>query len=251
MTSKNNVYLPQIYGNMKCVRYFILAIFKVTNLLMGGVLLKSLIKKAPYLLFLLVIPLLAKIYELLNSHSHRAVDISTALDQTIPFLSVFIIPYILWYAYIFCYLVYFCFKDTKVYLKTLILIVIAELICFVIYFFFQTTVPRPTITDNNVFSHLVLWIYNNDRPFNCFPSIHVLTTFVIMLASLHVKNKHVINNICIHGVGTLIIISTLFVKQHVIFDMIGSMFLVTFLYGIAFEFISLSRKTETVYLKEK
>ncbi|MEH7375570.1 phosphoesterase, partial [Neobacillus drentensis] len=115
---------------------------------------KSLIKKAPYLLFLLVIPLLAKIYELLNSRSHRAVDISTSIDQAIPFLSVFIIPYILWYAYIFCYLIYFCFKDTKVYLKTLILIVVAELICFVIYFFFQTTVPRPTIEGNNIFNHL-------------------------------------------------------------------------------------------------
>lgn len=212
---------------------------------------KSLIKKAPYLLFLLVIPLLAKIYELLNSRSHRAVDISTSIDQVIPFLSVFIIPYILWYAYIFCYLIYFCFKDTKVYLKTLTLIVVAELICFVIYFFFQTTVPRPTIEGNNIFNHLVLWIYENDLPFNCFPSIHVLTTFVIMLASLHIKNKHLINNVCIHVVGTLIIISTLFVKQHVIFDMIGSMFLVTFLYGIAFELLSFTRKTETAYVKEK
>jgi membrane-associated phospholipid phosphatase len=212
---------------------------------------KNLINKAPYLLFLLVIPLLAKIYELLNSRSHRAVDISTSFDHAIPFLSVFIIPYILWYAFIFCYLVYFCFKDTKVYLKTLILIVVAELICFVIYFFFQTTVPRPTIVGNNLLNNLVSWIYTNDRPFNCFPSIHVLTTFVIMLASLHIKNKHIVNNICIHGIGTLIIISTLFVKQHVILDMIGSMFLVTFLYGIAFELLSFNRKTEPAYVKEK
>jgi hypothetical protein len=214
--------------------------------------LKNLTKKAPYLLFLLVIPLLARIYEMLNSRSHNAVDIGTSIDQAIPFLSVFIIPYILWYAYIFCYLVYFCFNDTKVYLKTLIIIVVAELICFVIYFFFQTTVPRPTIAGDNIFNNLVLWIYSKDRPFNCFPSIHVLTTFIIMLASLHIKNKHLLNNLCIHGIGTLIIISTLFVKQHVIFDMIGSMFLVTFLYGIAFELLSFSQKSETpVYLKDK
>jgi membrane-associated phospholipid phosphatase len=209
-------------------------------------------KKAPFLLFLLVIPLLARIYEILNSRSHKAVDIGTSIDQAIPFLSVFIIPYILWYAYIFCYLVYFCFKDTKVYLKTLIIIVVAELICFVIYFFFQTTVPRPTIAGDNIFNNLVLWIYSKDRPFNCFPSIHVLTTFIIMLASLHIKNKLLVNNLCIHVIGSLIIISTLFVKQHVIFDMIGSMFLVTFLYGIAFELLSFSQKSETaVYVKDK
>lgn len=187
---------------------------------------------------MLVIPLLAKIYELLNTRSHKAADLATSIDQAIPFLSIFIIPYILWYAYIFCYLVYICFKDTRVYLKTLIMIVVGELICFVIYFFFQTTVPRPTIAGDNLLNNLVQWIYTNDRPFNCFPSIHVLTTFAIMLASLHIKNKHLITNLFIHVTGSLIIISTLFVKQHVIFDMVGSMFLVSFLYGISFEFLT-------------
>jgi len=210
-------------------------------------------RKSPYLLFLLVIPLLGFIYEFLNNRSHKAVDISASIDQAIPFLPIFIIPYILWYAYMFFYLIYFCFKDTKVYLRTLMLIVIAELICFVIYFFFQTTVPRPTLVGDNFINDLVLWIYTNDRPFNCFPSIHVLTTFAIMLASLHIRNKHLLNTLCIPILGSLIIISTLFVKQHVIFDMIGSMFLVTFLYGISFELLTfrMREKSETVYVKNK
>jgi membrane-associated phospholipid phosphatase len=202
---------------------------------------------------MLVIPLLAKIYELLNTRSHKAADLATSIDQAIPFLSIFIIPYVLWYAYIFCYLVYICFKDTRVYLKTLIMIVVGELICFVIYFFFQTTVPRPTIAGDNLLNNLVQWIYTNDRPFNCFPSIHVLTTFAIMLASLHIKNKHLITNLFIHVTGSLIIISTLFVKQHVIFDMVGSMFLVSFLYGISFEFSTFRvfQKSESAYVKNK
>ncbi|MFZ7943295.1 phosphatase PAP2 family protein [Neobacillus sp. 19] len=213
----------------------------------------KIVRKTPYLLFLLVIPLLAVVYQFLNNRSHKAVDISTALDQSIPFLPIFILPYILWYAYIFCYLVYFCFQDTKIYLKTLLMIVIAELICFVIYFLFQTTVPRPALTGDDFLTNLVQWIYMNDRPFNCFPSIHVLTTFAVMLASLHIKNKHILNTLCIHISGSFIIISTLFVKQHVIFDMIGSMFLITFLYGITFELLSfrLREKSETVYVKNK
>ena len=213
----------------------------------------KILKKSPYLLFLLVIPLLAMIYQVLNNRSQKAVDISTSIDQSIPFLPIFIIPYILWYAYMFCYLIYFCFKDTKVYIKTLMLIVIAELICFVIYFFFQTTVPRPTLVSDNFLNNLIQWIYTKDRPFNCFPSIHVLTTFTVMLASLHIKNKHILNTLCIHISGSLIIISTLFVKQHVIFDMIGSMFLVTFLYGISFELLTfrMREKSGTVYVKNK
>ncbi|MEH7331952.1 phosphatase PAP2 family protein [Neobacillus drentensis] len=214
---------------------------------------KIYLKKAPYLLFLLVIPLLAKIYQLLNLGAQKGLDLSTPLDHAIPFVSIFIIPYILWYGYIFCYLVYFCFKDTKVYLKTLILIVVAEFICFIIYFFFQTTVPRPSLEGNDLLTSMVQWIYKKDRPYNCFPSIHVLTTFAVMLASLHIKNKHLINNLCIHITGGLIIISTLFVKQHVIFDMIGSMYLVSFLFGISFErlYLRVPNKSETVYVENK
>ncbi|WP_052404819.1 phosphatase PAP2 family protein [Bacillus rubiinfantis] len=211
------------------------------------------LKRAPYLLFLLVMPVLGGIYQRLNGRSHKAVDFITPLDHVIPFVPIFIIPYILWYAYIFCYLVYFCFKDTRVYLKTLMLIVIGELICFVIYFFFQTTVPRPPVTGDDFLTTLVQWIYLKDQPYNCFPSIHVLTTFAIMLAALHIKNKHLINNLFIHIGGSLIIISTLFVKQHVIFDMIGSMFLVSFLYGFTFEYflIRVPDKSGTVYVKNK
>ncbi len=213
---------------------------------------KDIIRKAPFLLALSVFPFLGSIYSKLNSRANGAIDISTSFDQWIPFLPIFIIPYILWYAYIFCYLVYFCFKDTRIYFKTLMLITVAELICFVIYFFFQTTVPRPELLGEGVISDLVQWIYHKDRPYNCFPSIHVLTTFAVMLASLHIKNKNLLNNLCIHIGGSLIIISTLFVKQHVIFDMMGSMFLVTFLYGIFFDLLSLrvTEKSDTVYVKK-
>lgn len=214
---------------------------------------KKSIQKAPYLLLLLVFPLLASLYSFLNNRSHKAFDISISVDQVIPFLSIFILPYILWYGYIFIYLLYFWYKDTKVYLKTVLLIAVGELICFIIYFFFQTTVPRPTILGDSLLNQLVQWIYENDRPYNCFPSIHVLTTFAIMLASLHIKNKHVFTTLAIHILGTLIIISTLFVKQHVILDMVGSMFLVTFLYGISFDLLSLrlGEKSEPITLKNK
>lgn len=210
-------------------------------------------RNAPYLLILLVTPLLSFIYQLLNEHPRKSVEISTSIDQFIPFVPAFIIPYLLWYVYMLGYLIYFCFKDTRVYIQTLIIIAAGEVVCFIIYFFFQTTVPRPELTGNSMLIQLVRYIYVNDEPYNCFPSIHVLTTFAVMLGSIHLKNKHLLNTFSIHFGGTLIIISTLFVKQHVVFDMIGSMFLVTFLYGIIFEpyQVRMAEKTETVYVKNK
>jgi len=214
---------------------------------------KKYLLKAPYLLLLSVWPVMGLIYQVLNEHPQKPADISTSLDHNIPFIPVFIIPYIIWYAYMFVYLVYFCFKDTRVFIKTLIMIVLAELVCFTIYFFFQTTVPRPDPQGNTLMIQLVKMVYANDQPYNCFPSIHVLTTFSIMLGSLNLQNKHLLNTISIHLIGSLIIISTLFVKQHVILDMIGSMFLITFIYGIVFEISNLwvSQKSEAIYVKNK
>lgn len=222
---------------------------------MGGdtILKNQLIKKAPYLLFLLVIPLCAFIYEQLNKRTFHAIDLSTTLDHHIPFLPIFILPYGVWYEYLFFFLIYLCFKNTKVYLKTISLIAASELICFIIFYFFQTTVPRPLIEGNQVLNKFVLMVYSYDRPYNCFPSIHVLTCLSIMLGSAHIKNKHSAITACIYVIGFLIILSTLFVKQHVIYDLLGSAILVSSLYGIFFETSSLRipKKSEPMYLKNE
>lgn len=213
---------------------------------------KAKIKDIPYLLFLLAMPVLGMIYKFLNTNPRDAVVLSTDLDRLIPFLPIFILPYIIWYAFILGYLIYFWYKDTAVYLKTLSVIVLGELVCFVIYFYFQTTVPRPELTGNGILVDLVAMIYNHDRPYNAFPSIHVLTTFAIMLGNLNIRNKHLFHSIFIPVMGSLIIISTLFVKQHYILDMFGSMFLTAFIYGIVFELYQLraSSKENAVYLKD-
>lgn len=179
---------------------------------------------------LLVLPLLSTIYSYLNNNVSTYFDISIELDRYIPIIPIFAVPYIMWYVFMFCYLVYFCMKDTTVYMNTLITIIIGKLICFVIYILFQTTVPRPELSGNDFFTHLVQFIYNYDEPYNCFPSIHVLTTFTIMLASIHIKAKHAVNTFMIHLLGTLIILSTLFIKQHAILDVIASIVLVILIY---------------------
>ena len=209
-------------------------------------------KKAQYLLFLLVFPILGLIYKLLNTNPRDAQILSTKLDASIPFIPVFILPYIFWYAFIIGYLVYFWYKDTTVYLKTLSVIVFGEIVCFIVYFFFQTTVPRPMLYGEGILIDLVSMIYSHDQPYNAFPSIHVLTTFAIILGNLDIRNKHLFHSLFVPVMGSLIIISTLFVKQHYILDMFASMFLTSFIYGIVFELyqVSVSEKSKTVYLKD-
>ena len=208
-------------------------------------------KDLPYLLCLLVMPALGFLYTLLNTDAREAVILSTTLDEWIPFVPAFIVPYILWYAFILGYLFYFWFKDVHTFLKTLGIIVIGELICFVIYFYFQTTVPRPELAENGLFVDLVRMIYSHDQPYNAFPSIHVLTTFAIILGNFNIRDKHLFHSVFVPIMGSLIILSTLFVKQHFVLDMVSSIFLTVFIYGMMFELYGVSaKKSKQAYLEE-
>lgn len=180
--------------------------------------------------FMLSIPILNVFYGILNNNNRGAYNLMTDLDRVTPFLKIFIIPYVIWYFYVVAVMVYLCFNDKKLYYKSLITFDVGLVACYIVYFFFQTTVPRPELIGNDILTKMVSFIYNNDNPYNCFPSIHVLTTYVVMKGI----NNSLIDNIkarfTINITGILIILSTLFVKQHVILDAISAILLVDIIF---------------------
>lgn len=194
--------------------------------------LKKLMNTQGPLLYLLSIPLLHTFYELLNKFRTGATNIAITIDHKIPFIPEFVIPYIGWYIFIFFYLIYFFQKDKKIYYKSLISMNIGMIISYIIYFFFQTTFPRPVLEGNDVYTNLVRFIYANDQPYNCFPSIHVLTTFIIMYGMFKSEINSRAHAYTIYFLGTLIIMSTVFVKQHSILDGIASIVLVHFIFKV-------------------
>src|SRR5690625_5050821 len=183
--------------------------------------------RAIHLLWLLVFPVLGFTYAYLNKPTGVVMDFGIVIDDVIPMIPIFVIPYIIWYVYILCYLVYFCFKDTRVYKHTLLTIVIGEIICFICYIFFQSTVARPSVEGNGMLLMLMQFIYGNDEPYNCLPSIHVLTTYAIMLASVHIRRKHIINAGFIKSMVVLMMLLLLITKQDYVVKTIVSILLVS------------------------
>lgn len=163
-------------------------------------------------------------YKLLNNGNGNIYSLITNLDKTIPFLKIFILPYITWYGYIAIGLIYLCMKNRKTYYISLISLNIGIVVCYLIYALFQTTVPRPIVNDTDILSVLVNIIYKYDNPFNCFPSMHVTTTY-ILLKGIKQAEKNIITRFIFNIIGMFIIISTLFVKQHVILDLAIAMLL--------------------------
>lgn len=70
-----------------------------------------------------------------------------------------------------------------------------------------------------------LYTDNNDAPYNCFPSIHCLSSYLLYLAARKSPNLKRWVVVCIGVIVWSIIISTVFVKQHVVMDVFAGIML--------------------------
>jgi membrane-associated phospholipid phosphatase len=132
-----------------------------------------------------------------------------------------------WYAFLGISMVYLCAVDRDTYYRTLLSYVISVLACFVTYYFFQTTVPlRPVLTEDDWLSRLVQYVYQNDQPYNCFPSIHCFSCYLMFKAFRESRKVAPWMRASVQICAVVIILSTLFIKQHVLLDVAGSIFLV-------------------------
>lgn len=167
---------------------------------------------------ILVLIMINSIYGLLNNPLRGVHNLVTDLDRSIPFISGFVIPYMIWYPFMMIIFLYLCFYEKEAYYRIVVSIGLGMLISYIIYFFFQTTVPRPEVEGSGIISNLLRLVYYTDNPYNCFPSIHVLTSYVIIKgvskSSASSRFKYVI-----YFTAAMIILSTQFIKQHVIMDL--------------------------------
>lgn len=196
------------------------------------------------LLSLGILPLCSLLYDWVNQPGESVFSLETSVDKMIPFSAIFIIPYLLWTIYIYGTLIYFYVKDRKTYFKTLIIYVTGMLICYGIYSVFQTTVSRPIILDTTFPNNIVQWMYSMDAPYNCFPSIHCLSSYLMIRIIRRAPFANPWNKRIITTVSSIIILSTLMVKQHVILDAIAAFLLVEVLCYIAERNWSPSTKTK-------
>lgn len=185
---------------------------------------------------MLLIPIINIPYVFLNNSSRGVHSLVTSIDTSVPFIKVFAVPYLIWYPFIVASLMYFCFYHRKTYYKVLSSMLAGMVTCFIFYYFFQTSVPRPDVTGNDVFSFLVRFVYDSDGQYNCFPSLHVLTSYLMIIGMRHANKKITKPGICIITTALLIILSTQFIKQHVIMDLIFAIMLSDGIYKIVDSF---------------
>lgn len=147
--------------------------------------------------------------------------IHTPVDDLIPFNEYFVIPYLLWFLYITFVVVYFLFKCDRLEYFQLLAFLGAGMTVFLITstLFPNSLQLRPAFfAHDNVFTDLVRFVYRNDTPTNVFPSIHVYNSLACYLAVMHSKQLSRRAHIASFVLSLSIVMSTMFIKQHSVFD---------------------------------
>lgn len=178
---------------------------------------------------MLTIPLFGLLYGLLNHNENGAYSLMTDLDRGMPFIKAFVVPYLFWYLYLLLGLLYLSKVNRRGFYLTILIYDLGLIASSSIYFLFQTHVPRPILVGDDWLTHMISFVYQMDQPYNCFPSTHVFTTYLLM-KSIHEHSRNSILKLAVHIVGISIILSTVLIKQHVILDIIGAILLVELLY---------------------
>lgn len=184
------------------------------------------IKRKHLLIFMVMIASMMLYY--ITNRPIGAVHILTLpYEANIPLIKGFVVIYHASYPFMFFNLVLFLILNKVLFVQSAISIVLGNVLAFLTYLLYQTEVPRPEFFGNDMFSQLLRLTYQMDKPFNGFPSQHVITTTIILVAILKSKRTKGYNIFSII-LCTLILLSTVFIKQHALLDVFGGV-----VYGLA------------------
>ena len=143
-------------------------------------------------------------------------------------MSVFIL---LWFAYIIVAVSYFILFERKE-LNPLACYLAAGMTVFLLISWLYPNILylRPELYPrDNIFTDLVKHLQSTDTPTNVLPSIHVYNTLCVTTALLLNErfNKSRLRRVLIIILSVLIIMSTVFLKQHSVIDVVSAFLMAT------------------------
>ena len=155
---------------------------------------------------------------------YRAIE--SSFDSRIPFYENFVIPYYLWFVFLAGIHIYTLLFDVPAFKKLMYFIIITYTVTTVIYIVYPNKQElRPTeFARDNIFVDIVKMLYGFDTNTNVCPSLHVIGSFAVLFTTWQCRRfKNVRDQIWIILLTVLISISTVFLKQHSIIDVIAGL----------------------------
>ena len=159
----------------------------------------------------------------------------TPMDDFIPFLPVFIIPYVIWYFYIAVPGVVLLLQDAAAFCRYASFLTGCMMISCAIYTFLPNGILlRPDLTgEPGAFNAVIRLLYSIDTPTNSAPSLHVAQSVGAHVAILRYNRKNKKKRGVLPAslvLCVLIMLSTVFIKQHSVLDIWAGLLLAAVLY---------------------
>ena len=154
-----------------------------------------------------------------NRPVYRYHVVHTVFDDMIPFCEFFIVPYLLWFPYMAFAIFYFIFmnKNKQEYYQLIFNLMMGMTVFLIISYIYPNVQHlRPNeFARDNIFVDLVKFIYKTDTPTNILPSIHVFNSLAVHMAITSCEALRERRSIKLGSLllTTLIILSTMFLKQ--------------------------------------
>ena len=139
----------------------------------------------------------------------------------VPLIKPFVLVYDSWYPFIVMNTFLIYRSDKKIFNYLIVTMLGGAILSQITFVAYPTVVLRPNIEVKNAIDWLLDFTYKSDTPaVNCLPSMHCVYCFVTSYYILKCSNlkKRVKTPIIIFAI--LIVLSTVFIKQHIIEDVI-------------------------------
>lgn len=142
------------------------------------------------------------------------------IDDKVPFVSLFVIPYLLYFPLIIGFLYAMVFMPILEAQRAAFALIFNSVVCYVFFIFIPTQIEEYRIQHSDFFSRLVAKIHKHDKRFNAFPSGHVSYSLICLLFALSWSH---IWGVTLLPLVFMIFFSTVFIKQHYVPDILGGL----------------------------
>lgn len=173
--------------------------------------------------------------------------IHCALDDMIPFCEYFLIPYVVWYIFLLGIQIYTFFREPEAFKRFIYFAALtytAAILFYMIYPNCQQLRPMDFVRDNFL-TRVAGLLYMVDTSTNVCPSIHVIGTLGILFATWDCPRLRTPGWQLFFWVWTVLIsISTVFLRQHSVVDVVAAISVSIAGYWIVYKWVP-ARKLKT------
>ena len=160
-------------------------------------------------------------------------DLTTRVDQGIPFVPEFVYIYLGCYVFWIVNYILIGHLGKEHFYRFVAAEMPTRIVCGLFFWLFPTTNVRPEVTVTSLSTFLMNILYQADLPSNLFPSIHCLVSWFCFIGIRGQKKIPKWYRVFSCGFALLVCASTQFTKQHYLIDIAGGVLLAEISYYLS------------------